>query len=596
MGIQFSGISSGLPVEDIIQKLLSIEHRPIDLLTQRKDRINAEKSQYAAVSTRATSLRDSLTKLTDAKLGTFFDLFKAKTATSSDATKVTASVTNDALNGSFTVEVSQLATASKASSLSTVGQWTTGASTIDQVTEGTITTGNFTVFVNGQARQVAVNTGESVQTIIDRISTEINTVVPGAGAVATVTAEGKVQLSYADGNTISFGATGDTSNFAVQTHLTTGSAVDVVGANTEFTAKYGTSTIDKQGTLTNNAARLQTAVTAGTFTVGGATFTIDATTTMEKIISDINSSSTANVTASFNTATNKLELVSKKTGNTAITLSSGTSNFLTAVGLIDGGGSSLASQTLGKNAQFKINSGTTLESETNSVDSAVSGLSGVTLTLTGNTTSPVTIDVKQDTDKIKTAVSDFVTKFNNLISFIDDQTKKGATLNGESALVRFRNEIRSEISDSADVALGLTEYTILAQVGISTGAVNASPGQSKPSATFALDESKFLAALADNPDEVKKLLVGNGVTGGVLNTLEATVKGALDPEYGVFSSREKSANDTIKNINDAIKKGEDRLVTREKQLRAQFSAMEKIISQLNQQQSSIASFANNNNR
>lgn len=591
MSIQFSGISSGLPVNDIIEKLLAVEHRPIDLLMQRKDKVTAEKSQYSFISSRATALRAALQKLTDAKLGSAFDVFAGKKATSSQSGSITASATNDAQIGSFTVDVLRLATSTRAASTTGVAQATTGASVLNTISDGAITNGSFTVFVDNVAHSISVDKDTDD---INDIFTRIGSVI-GGGITSSVGPDGKLSMTYGDTHTIRFGATGDTSNAAQVLSLATGAEGAPSGGTKTFTAQYGTSVIDKQGKLSDNTVSFATAVTEGTFTIGKAEFEIDADTTLDSLLNQINNSAEAGVQASYNMTTNKIELISKKTGEQAITLGASTdsSNFLVASGLIQdaGGGNfnSLSSQTIGLNAQIQINGGSTLESFSNSVDSSVTGMAGVTLSLLAPTTSSSTIQIDQDKDQLKSAVSDFITKFNSLISQIDDQTKKDAMLNGESSLVRFRNQLRTQISDGVDTALGLTKYTTLSQVGISTGAVKASPGDGAPSATFSLDESKLFAALAADPDEVKKLFVGDGTTGGIINKLEEAVKSSLDPEFGLFSSRDKSANDQISALNKAITRGENRLLTREKLLRAQFSAMETLVAQLQQQQSSVAS-------
>lgn len=596
MGIQFSGIASGLPVNDIISQLLAVESRPIELLMQRKDTLSAQQSQYTAVSSRITTLRDSIRKITDSHLGASFDLFQGKAATSSNTNMVTVSTTNSAAQGSFTVEVVNLATATRATSLQTIGNFTTTASALNTVSEGSVTSGDFTIFVNNQARTISVDKDvDTIDDVLNRIEAEITAVAGGAANGVINPATGQIELTYAAGTTVRFGATGDTSNFAKVMHLATGS--ENVAQDT-FTAKYGTSTIDKEGTLIGNAVGFQNnTIAAGTFTIGGASFTIDGSTTLTGLLSDINNDSDAGVLLSYNTISNQFEMTSKETGNQAITLDDGGTGFLESIGLVSGL-DSLSSQTLGNNAQLKINGGAVLESVSNTVDSSVTGLTGITLNLLSETGAgtPATIDVKQDTDKLKSAINDFITKFNSAISFIDEQTKrdtasgKSGVLSGESGLKRFRNELRTQISDGIPT---LDVYNSLSQIGITTGAVTTSTGNG-PSSTFTLNEATFLAALADDPEGVKELLIGDGTNDGILNKLEDRIASSLDPEFGIFSSRNKSASAQIKALNDAIAKSEARLEVRERQLRAQFTAMEKLVSSFQQQQSALTAFANRN--
>lgn len=585
MSIQFLGSASGMPVNDIIQQLIGIERRPIDLLMARKSKITTQQTQYTAVSSRITDLRSSITKLTDARLGSSMDLFQARTTTSSNANAVTATATNDAAIGTYNLDVTQLATATKATSTGTIGALTTSSTPLNQIANGTISSGQFTIYVNNQAQTITVNKDtDTMQTILTQIRTAIQTVKGPPNNVQANINNGAIEINPR-GATISFGATGDTSNFAQITALSTGTYNSGTGL---FNASNATTTINNNAAMTTASANLQTAVTAGTVTIGGKQFTIGATTTLNDFIATINSDPDAGVAAAYNSSTNKLELVSKKTGQQAITLgaSGDTSNFLSAMKLVSGS-DSLASQTLGVNAQFKINNGVTLTSTSNTVDSSITGLTGVTfnlLTTTGSTSANVTI--KQDTDKLKTAVNDFITKFNAAISFIESQTKKDAVLNGENRVRDLRTQFRTT---AANAVTSSALYDSLADIGISTGSVNTTPGESQSPTNLVLDETKFLDALAKNPSEVKKLMIGDGTTTkGVLSNLLSLADNALDPEFGVFAARNKSASDQIAALDATIKKSEDRLVVKEKQLRTQFMAMERLISQFQQQQQSIS--------
>ncbi len=591
MALSFGGISSGLPVNDIIRQLMAIERRPITLLNQRKDRIATQQSQYTAVSSRTSALRDSLNKLTDANLGTSFDLFQARRAASSDATRATVSVTNGASEGSFTLDVLQLATATKAASTTEIGAKTTSTANLANVAKGAITSGNFTVFINNQARTISVTvdktSGDTMQAVIDRVANEIATVT-GAAATGTVNASGQVELSYQAGTTIRFGAATDTSNFAQVTHMLTGTSNSPT--DDTFTAQYGTSTIDVNGKLIGNAVGLQTnTIAAGTFKIGTKQFTIDANTTLAGIISQINGSPEAGVLVSYNVNTNKLEMVSKTTGNQAIFMEDNGTNFLTSVGLVSGT-NSFSSQTLGQNAQIKINGGNTLSSTSNAISSAVSGLSGVTLNLVKQTDvgSPITITINNDTTAAKDALKDILNRFNTLIGFIDEQTKKGAVLSGENRLTSFRNEIRRTITTQSTVP-GLTTYKTLSQIGITSGNVNSNFAQGSVSKTFSMTDADFDAAFAANPDEVKKLLIGDGTNAGIISTMKSQINAALDPEFGIFSSRDTSANNQIKAINDAIARQQQLLEAKEALLRKQFNTMDQMISQFRSQQSYIGS-------
>jgi flagellar hook-associated protein 2 len=108
------GLASGLDTKSIIEQLMSLERRPLDA-------IKAKQSAHTSRMTTVQSLKDQISSL----LGTVRALadrskMNAKTATtntpSASPTVLTASATADAINGSFNVTVSQLATSTRVTS------------------------------------------------------------------------------------------------------------------------------------------------------------------------------------------------------------------------------------------------------------------------------------------------------------------------------------------------------------------------------------------------------------------------------------------------------------------------------------------------
>ena len=128
----------------------------------------------------------------------------------------------------------------------------------------------------------------------------------------------------------------DTTQFTIAA----ATATDIVSA-----AAVGT-TVDPAVILTS--AGLDIAPLSGNFTINGTQITFDATVdSINDVIARINSSS-AGVTATFDTGARTLKLTRKTNGPTAITLSDGGGgNFLEAMKLIDGVGAKIGTETLG---------------------------------------------------------------------------------------------------------------------------------------------------------------------------------------------------------------------------------------------------------
>ncbi len=579
MSIQFGGISSGLPVNDIVNALLKIDQRPLNTLVRQKATVSTQQTQFSAIANKFSKLKNSLSTLTSANLGTSFDLFSAKTATSSDTTSVTATVTNQANPGSLSLDVQALAIATKATSLNPIGKVATGNDSILSIAQGTVKAGEFSIFVNNQAAKITVNNSDSIQNVLDRVSQSIAS-ISGQAASGSVNSDGQIEFTVADGTRLKFGAGTDTSNFATLTKLTTGSQT-----NTDFTGAGQLTTLNLNGTLVGNGANLRAnAIQAGTLTIGQANITVTNTTTLKGFIEAVNSNAASGVQLAFDPNTNKLTATSKTTGNLAIFFDDNGTNVLQSLGLVNGN-DSLSSQTLGQNARVSINGGTTLQSASNNLGEDITGLSGVTLNL-NKVSNGTTITIAQNTSRLSEALQTVANDLNDLIATIDLQTAKGGALAGESGLVNLRNTLFSQFTSAASSNLNLTSVKTLASIGFSTGA--ASPGSTQVSKTFSLNTPQLNQALTTNPDEVKTLLIGNGSQKGLLYTALDTLTNALNPEFGLFSSRSASANAQIKSLDQAIARQQTLLDAKEKRYRNEFKQLEKLMTQFQSQQSAIS--------
>lgn len=442
------------------------------------------------------------------------------------------------------------------------------------------TAGTFTITNKGVAHQFTIDGTSTLESVVDDINNE------GFGLTAKIS-NGKLAFTFPNDGSVAdlkFGAEGDTSNFI---KLAVGSYTSSTASG--VTTLTGARSVDTVGPIVGGlaGANLSTSVTAGTFKIGKAEFTISESDSLDSIIGNINANKDAGVVAQFDAVGNKITLSAKDPGSTAINLQNGTSNFLSAIGLINGSGNSLASQTYGKNAKVYINdSEVAIEANSNTISSEISGLSGVTLSLVKptETDKPITMSVTQDNTSLKGAVTDFVTKFNDFINSVDSNTGKTGLLNGETALVRIRNNLRMAVTGRVN---GLATYDSLPTIGISTGAVGTSVKED--TSNLLLDANKLTDALAKNPSEVRALLIGDkekGIT-GIFQKLNDIAAGTLDYKSGYFATRKDSMSQSIKDLDTSIKKGEDRVTARKDYLTKQFTAMDTAIANMKSQSSSL---------
>jgi flagellar hook-associated protein 2 len=201
------GLASGLDSASIIEKLMQIESSAMNKVAGRK---TAHTSTMVAVQ----SIKDLISNLqSSAKSLTDRSRMNAKTAftdtPSSSPTVLAASTTADAINGTFKVTVSQLATSTRVYSGSAIGNVIDkNALLADAGFRYSVNQGNFRI--NGQS--IATDGTSTLSSLI----TSIN----GAGAGVTASlvadadgrAENRVQIVSAPGQAIQLGSLSDTSN------------------------------------------------------------------------------------------------------------------------------------------------------------------------------------------------------------------------------------------------------------------------------------------------------------------------------------------------------------------------------------------------
>lgn len=107
--ITSAGIGSGLDIESLITKLVSVERQPIATLKTATDGLKTQLSAYGKVQSSLSALRDAASKLTNP------DTWGAGLGTSSDATSVSVTPGPGAAAGNVAVSVSRLATAQSVS-------------------------------------------------------------------------------------------------------------------------------------------------------------------------------------------------------------------------------------------------------------------------------------------------------------------------------------------------------------------------------------------------------------------------------------------------------------------------------------------------
>ncbi|MCZ6714022.1 MAG: flagellar filament capping protein FliD [Deltaproteobacteria bacterium] len=190
--ITFGGIASGIPTNEIIDQLLQLERRPIDLLEGQKENFESKLSILQDLNSKTLALRDALRTLdnmTDVGTESFEEEFKKTTSTTTassshaDLAKVTA--TGSAESATILIEVEQLALNDR------------HVSTGFSAPTDTITNGTFSVTVNGVTTTLEIDGTNNV--IVNGVDTGIDTSAPNdtlTGFVEAINASGANLRSY----------------------------------------------------------------------------------------------------------------------------------------------------------------------------------------------------------------------------------------------------------------------------------------------------------------------------------------------------------------------------------------------------------------
>ncbi len=116
-GIRLSGLASGIDTETMIKQLMQAERAPVDRLSQKKQTLTWQRDAYREMNRGLLDLRTAASDMLLSKN------YTAKTATSSDTSKVVVTASTVATAGSVTIDkIGQLASAASVTMTTTAGK------------------------------------------------------------------------------------------------------------------------------------------------------------------------------------------------------------------------------------------------------------------------------------------------------------------------------------------------------------------------------------------------------------------------------------------------------------------------------------------
>ncbi|MQY51576.1 flagellar filament capping protein FliD [Rhodocyclus tenuis] len=169
MGISSAGVGSGLPVESIISKLMTLERQPLVQLQAKQSDYNSRLSAYGKIKSAVAALQTAAAAIsTPASVSAF------KSAVT-DTTVASATTSSSAVAGSYSLEVQRLATFNKLVSGAGVSAAAGGSLSIEI---GSVSGGNFTNKSGTSAVTVNVGAGAT----LGDVATAINATNSGVSA------------------------------------------------------------------------------------------------------------------------------------------------------------------------------------------------------------------------------------------------------------------------------------------------------------------------------------------------------------------------------------------------------------------------------
>ncbi|MBU4236203.1 MAG: flagellar filament capping protein FliD [Proteobacteria bacterium] len=232
-------------------------------------------------------------------------------------------------------------------------------------------------------------------------------------------------------------------------------------------------------------------------------------------------------------------------------------------------------------------------SNSNTISGAISG---VTLNLNAVSEVDATgippykthlLEIKPDSSALKEKLTTFVSSYNKVMNWIlsgydefgttdtttDAESPEllGSVLRGDSSINSVKRGLQSVLSSVINT--GNSSMSVLSQLGITT----------QWDGTLAQNNSKMDTALQDNFEGAVSLLSGKDSVDGIMKKFNYYLLDVTSSTNGLYASKKKSYDLSVKRFDDQIINMEPRMAKREASLRAQYTTMEALVSGLNAQ-------------
>ncbi len=273
---------------------------------------------------------------------------------------------------------------------------------------------------------------------------------------------------------------------------------------------------------------------------------------------------------------NQLVITSEEMGNRTLTIGG---NLKDSLGFKD------SKMKPGESAIFKLDGIEMTRNSNNPTDV----VDGVTFNFKkADASKTITLGLTNDTDKELSAVKDFVSQYNSVMSFLSEKMDVGdpsksdnttGALAGDSTLISLQSKLQSTVLGGKSVN------------GVSASTLGLSVDRN---GTLSLDETKFKAQLAKNPNAVKDFFfvdtsskystekTGTGYTADFKAVIDryTSIKSGSE---GVISLRKSSYQSEIKDYNKQIERITEQIAAKRARYVTMFTNLDTAIGNLQSQ-------------
>jgi len=522
------GLGQGINVQSVVQALTTAAQAGESVYTNEQNLYNSQISDLQSVSSLLSNLELATQTLQDPA-----GPLAARTTSSSNPGVLTATASSGISTGSYSVTVNSLASTSTYISLAQKDGTTS------------IGTGSIQYEINGKQYEIDVNAANN-DTTLNSLASYINNNAASFGVTAAV-------INGANGATLTL------------TSQTSGTAGEI----TNMTDNLGLG-LGLQNSAISSVQSSSTATVGDgsiNYTIGGTNYEIDVNgdngnETLDTLASYINTNSadlggvSANVVTdtqgSYLTLTSSSGAITKLSDSTGLNMSSYNSEAVA-----------------GQDASLTVN-GVTVPQSSNTVTGVIPGL---TFSLLGASTSPVTITVSQDVTQATTAINNFVSAYNAVANAMNTEftytagSSSQPPLFSDSSLEQVQSTLATDINYFIQGNNGING---LASLGINL----------QQDGTLSVDSATLTAALTNNAAAVQNFFQGADYVSGFGGQLYNDVNKLNDPTNGPLALDLQGIDQELQDVTKTISDFNANLLVQQQQWTAEYSQVSATLEQL----------------